>query len=120
MNLLEMRQGELLKDAMHFEGEILGGRDAVLEAREGVQIGVVEAIEEMGAGEGIEIGQIAEHSGERVELAAEGDLDRVVVAVTVRVVALAEDGAVALGIVGRGVQAMRGTEVIAAGEIDLH
>ena len=87
---------------------------------ERVEIGVIEAGEQICLCEGIEVGEVADHAGCGIDLAAEGDLHGVVVAVAVGVVAFAEDVAVLRCVVGLGVQAVRGAEVIAAIEVGFH
>ncbi len=67
-----------------------------------------------------EVGDITDHSSDRVHLTRNRDLDDIVVAVSVRVIALAVDLLVTRCITAFDVKAMRGAEAIASGEICLH
>ncbi len=87
-----------------------------LEGVESVEVLVVEASDEFFVREGVEVGEVGHHAGGGVDRAAHGYFDDVVVAVAVGVVAFAEDGAVLLVGVGRGVQAVRGADAVAAME----
>ena len=55
---------------------------------------MIEALEDLAGDNGVEFGEIADHAAGGVDLAADGDLDGVVVAVSVRIIALAVGGAV--------------------------
>ena len=69
---------------------------------------MIKAGDEIRVCEGIEVCEVADHAGCGVDLTTESDLDGVVVAVTVGVVAFSEDGAILRCVVGLGVEAMRG------------
>jgi hypothetical protein len=62
----------------------------------------------------VEVSEVADHPGDRVHLAAYGHLDCVVMAVAMRIAALAVNGEVLLGAVSLGVQTVRGAKDVSS------
>jgi hypothetical protein len=85
-----------------------------------VQVLVVVPVENILLHKGVEIHQIADHSGLIVYLAAQPDLNRVVVTVAKRVIALAIDGAILVGRQLVAVQSMRRGKHVASSQVSLH
>ena len=113
----EAGPGECRKDAVDLYGKVFRGRNQVAKNFQRVQVGRIEPVEQVCSRERIQIAQVADHSGFRVDGAAERDLDDVVVPVPVRIVALAVDGAIVVRGEGVRVQPVRRAEVIAAREV---
>ncbi len=105
------------EDGVEGYGEIFRGWDNGGEEGKGVEVLVVEGFEEVRVGEGVEVCEVGDHAGGGIDRAAEGDFDDVVVAMAVRVIALAEGLAILFGGEAVGVEAVGGGEVIAAGEM---
>jgi hypothetical protein len=85
-----------------------------------IQILVIEAREHFPFDEAVEIGEVADHSGSLIDLAADGYFEDVVVSVTVGIVALSVDRLI-LGVGHRfAVEAVRRGEQVAAGEMSFH
>src|ERR1035438_412552 len=81
---------------------------------------MIVAIEDLISHETVEVDEVADHSGLSADLSADCDFDRVVVAVSVRIIALAIRGAV-FGLRHLvAMQAVRGGEHVAAGKVGLH
>ena len=53
------------EDSVEVEGEILSGGDDSGKGRVKVQVGKVVGIEEVGAGEGVEVREVGDHAGHR-------------------------------------------------------
>jgi len=102
------------------DAEIFRGGHSLGEFFQRIQILEVVAREHFLFDETVEIDQIADHSGAGVEGAADADLEGVVVAVSVRVVAFAVGSMVFVGGHFRAMQAVRGGEAIAAREMGFH
>ena len=76
--------------------EIFGRRDQREKLFQRVEVRVIEALQH-GAFDGvIKISKVADHPGFRIDLAADGHVQGIIVAVPMRVVALAVNGAVLL------------------------
>ncbi len=85
-----MRVGEA---TVHYfvdlNAKIFGGRNFVREFLQRIQILIIVAGEHFPFDETIQVAEVADHAGFHVDLPADGDLDGVVVAVAVRIVAFA-------------------------------
>src|SRR5579863_9363928 len=111
----------LLEAALQYfvdlDREVFRGGYEFGEFLQGIQVLQVIAGEHFPFNKTVEIDEVADHAGAGVDRAADGDFEGVVVAVAVRVVALAVGGDVFLGGHLRAVQAVRRREVVAAGEM---
>src|SRR5882672_11075449 len=88
--LLKMRfPGPTLQDFVNGDTQVFGSGHSFRKFLHQVQIPMIVALDDMLMYKPVEINQIADHSGLGVHLSANGDLDRVVVPVPVRIVALA-------------------------------
>src|ERR1700680_913918 len=101
-------------------GEIFRGGYELGEFLQRIQIREVVAREHFLFDETVESDEVADHAVALSDRAANSDLESVVVAVTMRVVALAVGGAVFFGGHFRAVQAVGGGEAVAAGEMGFH
>ena len=116
---MRVREGAL----QYFEdpdAEILCSGHFFAEIFHRVQVLKVIAGEDFPFDAGVEIDEVADHAGGEVDRAADGDFEGIVVSVSVRVVALAVGGEVLSRGHFRAVEAMRGGEAIAAGEVSDH
>ncbi len=104
----------------NLDAEIFRGGHSLGEFLQRIQILEVVAGEHFPFDEAVEIDEVADHAGALVDRAADRDFEGVVVAVSVRIVAFAIGGAVL--VVGHlcAVQAVRGGEEVAAGEMGFH
>ena len=102
------------------DAEIFSGGHGLSEFSHDIQILEMKVGEHFPFHKAVEIGEIANHAGALVNGAADGDFQSVIVAVTVRIVALAVDSAVFVGRHLCTVQPMRGREAIAASEMGNH
>ena len=80
---------------------------------------VIERFDHLFVHKGIQVGKIRNHPGGRVDRAREEHFDGVVVAVAIRVVALAVDPAVFFFSQLHAMQAVRRREMIAAAEFNV-
>jgi hypothetical protein len=114
----------LLKAALQYfedlDGEIFRGGHFLGEFLQGIQILQIVAGEHFPFDEAVEIDEVADHAGGGIDGAADGDFEGVVVTVSVRVVAFAVSGDVFFGGHVGAMQAVRGREAIAAGEVSFH
>src|SRR5690606_30492761 len=95
-----------------------GHHRAVGECLDGmVDVLVVEDAHDLGLEEAVEEGEVDGEAGHRVDLASHGHLERVVVAVAVRVVARTEDTAVLLVAPLGAMVAVRGAEADGTGKV---
>jgi hypothetical protein len=110
-HLFKMSEAELtLQNLKHAFAQNLSCGHKAVEIREHVEILVIEAVEDFGANTLVEIDDVADHSGVCDDGAADRDFDKIVVAVSVRIIAFAVGGLV-LGVGERvGVEAMRRRE----------
>src|SRR5947209_4590881 len=88
----------------------------VVEPFVAVQVGSVKAFYDLATDEGVEVAEVADHPSHAIYIARKRKFDGVVVAVSVRIVALPECGAIIVRGQDRVVQAMRRGEVISAVE----
>src|ERR1700757_4752632 len=91
MNLLQASRRKVLEDPVYLHTQILRRRDLVRKTVKGIQIRVIKPVEQICLRKGIQLAEVANHSGRGIDLTAQCHLHRVIMAVTVRVVALAED-----------------------------
>jgi hypothetical protein len=102
------------------DSKIFRGGHGLGEFFQGIQILKVETKEHFPFDEAVEIDEVADHASSLIDLAAHRDFERVVVAMSVGVVALA----VGREIFGRrhvgAVEPVRGREAVAAGEMGFH
>ena len=116
-----MRVGEAaLQYFKDLNREIFGGRYKSGELLQCIQIRQVEAGKHFRCDESVEIDEITDHTSGVVDWAADRDLEGVVVAVSVRVIALAVSNAVFVGRHLGAMQAVRGGEAVTAGEVSFH
>src|SRR5215216_1199632 len=111
---------ELLVDPAH---EVLARRDrpAFPELRQGgVEVLVVQALDDVLLDQRVEPAEVDNEAGLRIDLAADGDVQAVVVAVARQVRALAEAGAVRRFVPLRTAVQVAGAETVAALQGDLH
>ena len=117
----KMRQSEAA--LQYFEDlnrEIFRGGHKLVKFLHRIQILQVIPREHFPFDDAVEIDQIADHARALVHRAADGHFERVIVAVPVRVVAFAIGGEILFGGHLGAVQAVRGGEMIAAGEMGFH
>src|SRR5450755_16053 len=100
--------------------KIFRGGHLLSEFLQGIQILQMIAGEHFPFDKTVEIDQIAEHASALVNLATHGDFECIVVAVSVRIVALAISHAIFVGGHLRTVQPVRGGESITASEMRFH
>jgi hypothetical protein len=104
----------------YLDTEVFCGRHDLGEFLQHIQILQVVAGDHFPFDNSVEIKQVADHSGLIVDLAAYGDFKSVVVAVSVGIVAFTVGGLIFVGGHARTVQAVRGGEAVAAGEMGFH
>src|SRR5580698_6679661 len=109
-----MSSGEALEDAVDLDIQILCCGNLVRKAVQRVQIYMVKSGDQMFLCECIEVCEIADHSSSGIDRSTKCNLHGVVMAVPVRVVALAEDGLILGCVVSVGIEPVRGAEVVAA------
>ena len=80
----------------------------------------METFQDFALNKGVEIGEIADHAATFIHRAADRDLQRVVVAVAIRIIALSVRRLILRFRHGIVVQPMRSREHITAGEVSLH
>src|ERR1700733_1612457 len=112
MNPLEMGGRKLLEDTVNLDTQIFCRRNLVHKAVRHIQISVIKPLDKICSGECIEVCEIANHSGCRIDRPAERYLHGVVVTVTVRIVAFAEYSSILSRIVNIGMKPMGGAEVV--------
>jgi hypothetical protein len=100
--------------------EILGGGDGIRETLIKIQIGVIKAVEDLDFDAIIQVGQVADHSGNRIYLAPDRDFHHVIVAMAVRIAALPVDLTVLLLTVGLGVEPMRSAQGVPSRQVSPH
>jgi hypothetical protein len=81
---------------------------------------VIKPSEQICLRKSIQLRKIANHARYGIDLAAQCHLYGVIMAVTIRVVALPEDFHILRRIIGICMQPMRGAEVVAAAEMRFH
>jgi hypothetical protein len=94
--------------------EILGGGHLTGEALIKIQIRVVKSLNHRVLHAAIQVGQVADHSGNRINLPAYRYLYDVVMAVAMGIAALSVHGAILFLVVSLGIQTMRGAYCISA------
>jgi len=103
-----------------FDAEILRGGHSLSEFLQRIQILQVIAREHFSFDETVEIDEIADHTGALVNWAADGDFEKIVMPMSIRIVAFAKGYTIFfIGHVG-AVQPVRGGEEITAGEMGFH
>ncbi len=117
----QMREMEA---ALHYfvnlNAEIFGGRDLLGEFRQHVQVLVAVAGEHFAFDEAIEIGEVADHASFLVDWAADCYFDGVVVAVAIAIITFAVGALIFFCRHRFAVEAVRGGEEVAAGEVGFH
>jgi hypothetical protein len=94
--------------------EIFRGGHLIREALIKIQVGVVKAVDHVLLYATVQVGQIANHPGNRIHAAADCHLYYIVMPVTVGIAAFAVDRAIFFLAVSLRVQTMRGTEEISS------
>src|SRR5579863_3809138 len=102
------------------DAEIFRGGHSLREFLQRIQILQIVARHYFLFDETVEIDQIADHASALIDLAADGDFESVIVAVSMRIVTFAIGGAILFRGHGGAVQPVRGGEAIAAGEMSFH
>ncbi len=101
------------------DGEVLGGGKLGGELRDFlVEMAMVEVVEHLAVQNVLEQLEVDDEAGDGIDFAGDGDLQGVVVAVSVEIGALAEDALVLLRSPLRVVIVVRGGELGLAGEVD--
>jgi hypothetical protein len=80
---------------------------------------MIERLDHCTLDECIEVGQVCDHSGGRVHRTRHGDFDDVVVAVPVRIIALAVDTLIRFFVELRAVQSMRSRETVSPRQMEI-
>ncbi len=118
---IQMRQWEAaLQFFEDLDGKIFRGGHKLAKFLHGIQVLQVITREHFPFDDAVEIHQIADHARGLVDRAADGHLERVIVAVPVRVVAFAVSGKIFFGGHVRTMQPVRRGEVVAASEMGFH
>jgi hypothetical protein len=94
--------------------EIFRGGHLVREALVKIQIRVVKPVDHVFLYATVQVGQVADHSGNRINLPAYRYLYDVVMAVAMGIAALSVQGAILFLVVSLGIQPMRGAYYISA------
>jgi hypothetical protein len=116
-----MRSPEgLFQNVIDRDTENLRGRHLAAKLVEGVEIGVIEAIKNLTPDTVVDVDEIANHSGLRIDLSAYGHFHKIIMAMTVRIVAFAVHFAVFCLAEIVAVEAMRCGEHISSCEVGLH
>src|ERR1700760_3730703 len=105
------------KDAPDFGSEILRCRHKVAKALQRVQIRVIEARKHLTFCEGIQITKIRDHARYRIDRTRKSELNRVVMPVTIRIIAFAKRRAILLRRKRVNMQPVRCGEVISARKV---
>src|SRR3954470_20061997 len=100
--------------------KVFSRRNNVAEFRRSIQILVVETLENLRLHMSVKIDKIAYHAGRRIDFSADRDLDRVIVAVPMWVIALPVDRSILLFAERIVVEAMRRGDPVPACEVGLH
>ena len=101
-------------------GEIFRSRHFISELWQQIQILMIEAVDNFPLTATIQIDQVADHPGLRIDLPAHRDFDRVVMAVPVGVIALPIHRLVLFIGERVAVQSVRGCDQVSPGEMRLH
>jgi hypothetical protein len=110
----------LREQVMNGYTEILGGGDSIRETLIKIQVGVIKAVEDLDFDAIVQIGQVADHSGNRIHLAPHRDFHHVIVAMAVRIAALPVDLTVLLLTVGLGVEPMGSAQRVPSRKVGPH
>src|SRR5581483_4402517 len=120
-DLLQMSGAEAaMQNVINLSTQVFCRGNVSFELRAKVQILVVEALQHLSFDKMIEIHKIADHSRARIYLAADGYFKRVVMTVTIGIIALAVRAAIFLLRQLLAVQAVRRRKHIAACEMSFH
>ena len=120
-DLLQMSGAEAaMQNVVNRGAQVFRGGNVSFELWPNIKILVVESLQHLAFDKLVEIYEVANHSGARVNRTADRDLKRVVVSVAVGVVALAVSNAIFLFRHLVAVQAMGGGKHITASEVGFH
>src|SRR3954452_18248935 len=109
-----------LQNIVNGGAQVLGCGNQFGELGKRIEVLVIKDLEDFAFHEAVEVEEIADHTGLRLDVAADRDLESVVVAVSIRIVAFAVgDGVFRIGH-AIAMQTMGGAEAISPCEIGLH